>query len=70
MEENRSEISLKVVAGLLGVLFLASTIYAVTLYQDKKKTETQKLRYEINQLKSEIKEIKSMIKELKASLSK
>lgn len=40
MTETKSNNGLKVLAGLLGVLLLGVIIYTVSLYQDKKKTET------------------------------
>ena len=38
MTETKSNNGLKVIAGLLGVVLLATIIYTVSLYQDKKKT--------------------------------
>ncbi len=59
MTETKSNNSLKVIAGLLGVVLLATIIYTVSLYQDKKKTTTA-LKQEkdlvvedLNSLKSE-----------------
>ena len=59
MTETKSNNSLKVIAGLLGVILLGTIIYTVSLYQDKKKT-TNALRQEkdlvvddLNSLKSE-----------------
>jgi len=40
MTETKSNNGLKVLAGLLGVVLLGTIIYTVSLYQDKKKTET------------------------------
>ena len=40
MTETKNNNGLKVLAGLLGVLLLGVIIYTVSLYQDKKKTET------------------------------
>jgi len=59
MTETKSNNSLKVIAGLLGVILLGTIIYTVSLYQDKKKTTTA-LKQEkelvvddLNSLKSE-----------------
>ena len=59
MTETKSNNSLKVIAGLLGVILLGTIIYTVSLYQDKKKT-TNALKQEkdlvvedLNSLKSE-----------------
>ncbi len=59
MTETKSNNSLKVIAGLLGVVLLGTIIYTVSLYQDKKKT-TNALKQEkdlvvedLNSLKSE-----------------
>ncbi|BFP42916.1 hypothetical protein L0P88_20425 [Muricauda sp. SCSIO 64092] len=59
MTETKSNNSLKVIAGLLGVVLLGTIIYTVSLYQDKKKTTTA-LKQEkdlvvedLNSLKSE-----------------
>ncbi|MEW2921939.1 MULTISPECIES: hypothetical protein [Flavobacteriaceae] len=59
MTETKNNNSLKVIAGLLGVVLLGTIIYTVSLYQDKKKT-TQALTQEkelvvedLNNLKSE-----------------
>lgn len=59
MTETKSNNSLKVIAGLLGVILLGTVIYTVSLYQDKKKTTTA-LKQEkdlvvedLNSLKSE-----------------
>ncbi len=40
MTETKSNNGLKVLAGLLGVVLLGTIIYTVSLYQDKRKTET------------------------------
>jgi hypothetical protein len=40
MTETKNNNGLKVLAGLLGVVLLGVIIYTVSLYQDKKKTET------------------------------
>jgi len=40
MTETKNNNGLKVLAGLLGVVLLGTIIYTVSLYQDKKKTET------------------------------
>jgi hypothetical protein len=40
MAETKNNNGLKVLAGLLGVILLGTIIYTVSLYQDKKKTET------------------------------
>ena len=59
MTETKSNNSLKVIAGLLGVILLGTIIYTVSVYQDKKKT-TNALKQEkdlvvedLNSLKSE-----------------
>lgn len=59
MTDTKSNNSLKVIAGLLGVILLGTIIYTVSLYQDKKKT-TAALKQEkdlvvddLNSLKSE-----------------
>jgi len=41
MTETKSNNGLKVIAGLLGVVLLGTIIYTVSLYQDKKKRETE-----------------------------
>jgi len=59
MSEEKSNNGLKVIAGLLGVLLLATIIYTVSLYQDKKKTtnaltqEKELVVEDLNSLKSE-----------------
>lgn len=59
MSEVKSNNGLKVIAGLLGVLLLATIIYTVSLYQDKKKTtnaltqEKELVVEDLNSLKSE-----------------
>lgn len=59
MTETKSNNGLKVIAGLLGVVLLATIVYTVSLYQEKKKT-TMDLQQErdlvvkdLNSLKSE-----------------
>ena len=41
MTEQKSNNGLKVIAGLLGVILLATIIYTVSLFQDKKKITAQ-----------------------------
>ncbi len=59
MTETKSNNGLKVLAGLLGVVLLGVIIYTVSLYQDKKKTETDLIHEkglvveDLNSLKSE-----------------
>lgn len=59
MTEAKNNNSLKVIAGLLGVVLLATVIYTVSLYQDKKKTtaqlsqEKELVVEDLNSLKSE-----------------
>ena len=59
MTETKNNNGLKVLAGLLGVVLLGTIIYTVSLYQDKKKTETvltqekQLVVEDLNSLKSE-----------------
>ena len=59
MTEAKNNNSLKVIAGLLGVVLLATVIYTVSLYQDKKETTTQLTQEkdlvveDLNSLKSE-----------------
>lgn len=59
MTETKSNNGLKVIAGLLGVVLLATIIYTVSLYQDKKKTtmaltqEKDLVVEDLNSLKSE-----------------
>ena len=59
MTETKSNTGLKVIAGLLGVVLLATIIYTVSLYQDKKKTtmaltqEKDLVVEDLNSLKSE-----------------
>ncbi len=59
MTETKSNNSLKVIAGLLGVILLGTIIYTVSLYQDKKKTtnalkqEKELVVEDLNSLKSE-----------------
>lgn len=59
MTEAKNNNSLKVIAGLLGVVLLATIIYTVSLYQDKKKTTAQLTQEkelvveDLNSLKSE-----------------
>ena len=59
MTEAKNNNSLKVIAGLLGVVLLATVIYTVSLYQDKKKTTAQLTQEkdlvvdDLNSLKSE-----------------
>lgn len=59
MTETKNNNGLKVLAGLMGVLLLGVIIYTVSLYQDKKKTETvltqekQLVVEDLNSLKSE-----------------
>lgn len=59
MTETKSNNGLKVLAGLLGVVLLGVIIYTVSLYQDKKKTETVLIQEkdlvveDLNSLKSE-----------------
>ena len=59
MTETKNNNGLKVLAGLLGVVLLGVIIYTVSLYQDKKKTETvltkekELVVEDLNSLKSE-----------------
>ena len=59
MTETKNNNGLKVIAGLLGVVLLATIIYTVSLYQDKKKTtmaltqEKDLVVEDLNSLKSE-----------------
>ncbi|WP_445382315.1 hypothetical protein [Robiginitalea sp. IMCC43444] len=59
MAEQKNNNGLKVIAGLLGVILLGTIIYTVSLYQDKKKTETalteekELVVEDLNSLKSE-----------------
>ncbi|WP_445385152.1 hypothetical protein ACT6NV_14500 [Robiginitalea sp. IMCC44478] len=59
MAEQKNNNGLKVIAGLLGVILLGTIIYTVSLYQDKKKTETalteekELVVDDLNSLKSE-----------------
>mgnify|MGYP001059218512 FL=1 len=59
MTETKNNNGLKVLAGLLGVVLLGTIIYTVSLYQDKKKTETvltqekELVVEDLNSLKSE-----------------
>ncbi|MBT8297041.1 MAG: hypothetical protein HKP42_02430 [Maribacter sp.] len=59
MTETKNNNGLKVLAGLLGVVLLGLIIYTVSLYQDKKKTETvltqekELVVEDLNSLKSE-----------------
>ena len=59
MTEAKNNNSLKVIAGLLGVVLLGTIIYTVSLYQDKKKTtaaltqEKEMVVEDLNSLKSE-----------------
>ncbi len=59
MTDTKSNNSLKVIAGLLGVVLLGTIIYTVSLYQDKKKTtnalmqEKDLVVEDLNSLKSE-----------------
>ena len=59
MTEAKNNNSLKVIAGLLGVVLLGTIIYTVSLYQDKKKTtaaltqEKELVVEDLNSLKSE-----------------
>ncbi len=59
MTETKNNNGLKVLAGLLGVVLLGTIIYTVSLYQDKKKTETDLTKEknlvveDLNSLKSE-----------------
>ena len=59
MTEAKNNNGLKVLAGLLGVVLLATIIYTVSLYQEKKKTtmaltqEKQLVVEDLNSLKSE-----------------
>ncbi|EAR00298.1 hypothetical protein [Maribacter sp. HTCC2170] len=59
MTETKNNNGLKVLAGLLGVILLGVIIYTVSLYQDKKKTETvltqekELVVEDLNSLKSE-----------------
>ena len=59
MTETKNNNGLKVIAGLLGVVLLATIIYTVSLYQDKKKTtmaltqEKDLVVEDLNNLKSE-----------------
>ncbi|MEN1786237.1 MAG: hypothetical protein AAGF77_14035 [Bacteroidota bacterium] len=59
MTDTKSNNSLKVIAGLLGVILLGTIIYTVSLYQEKKKTTTalkqekELVVEDLNSLKSE-----------------
>ncbi|MDC0008074.1 hypothetical protein OAE12_00015 [bacterium] len=59
MTETKNNNGLKVLAGLLGVVLLATIVYTVSLYQDKKKTtnalvkEKQIVTADLESLKSE-----------------
>lgn len=59
MTETKNNNGLKVLAALLGVVLLATIIYTVSLYQDKKKTESvlidekKEVVNDLNSLKSE-----------------
>ena len=59
MTETKNNNGLKVLAGLLGVVLLGTIIYTVSLYQEKKRTETvltqekQLVVEDLNSLKSE-----------------
>jgi len=59
MSETKNNNGLKVLAALLGVFLLATIIYSVSLYQDKKKTEAVLVKEkevvvnDLNSLKSE-----------------
>ncbi len=59
MTDTKNNNSLKVIAGLLGVILLGTIIYTVSLYQDKKKTtnaltqEKELVVEDLNSLKSE-----------------
>ncbi len=59
MTETKNNNGLKVLAGLLGVVLLGTIIYTVSLYQNKKKTETALTKEkelvveDLNSLKSE-----------------
>jgi len=59
MAETKSNSSLKVIAGLLGVVLLGTIIYTVSLYQDKQKTTADLVKEkglvveDLNSLKSE-----------------
>ena len=59
MTETKSNNGLKVLAGLLGVVLLGTIIYTVSLFQDKKETETMLTKEkelvveDLNSLKSE-----------------
>ncbi|WP_299433609.1 hypothetical protein [uncultured Maribacter sp.] len=59
MSESKNNNGLKVLAGLLGVILLGTIIYTVSLYQEKKKTETvltkekELVVEDLNSLKSE-----------------
>ncbi len=59
MTETKNNNGLKVIAGLLGVVLLGTIIYTVSLYQDKKKVQTELTQEkdlvveDLNNLKSE-----------------
>ncbi len=59
MTDNKNNNGLKVLAGLLGVVLVATLIYTISLYQDKKNTtaklleEKQLVVEDLNSLKSE-----------------
>ena len=59
MTETKNNNGLKVLTALLGVVLLATIIYTVSLYQDKKKTEVvlskekELVVEDLNSLKSE-----------------
>ncbi|MGB5646436.1 hypothetical protein [Muriicola sp.] len=59
MTETKNNNGLKVIAGLLGVVLLGTIIYTVSLYQDKKKVQTELTQEkdlvmeDLNSLKSE-----------------
>jgi hypothetical protein len=58
MTETKNNNGLKVLAGLLGVVLLGTIIYTVSLYQDKKKTETD-LTQEKNLVVEDLNSLKS-----------
>ena len=58
MTETKNNNGLKVLAGLLGVVLLGTIIYTVSLYQDKKKTETD-LTEEKNLVVEDLNSLKS-----------
>ncbi|NNL00962.1 MAG: hypothetical protein HKP39_01670 [Eudoraea sp.] len=59
MTETKSNNGLKVIAGLLGVVLLATIIYTVSLYQDKKKT-TMALTQEKDLVVEDLNSLKSV----------